>query len=173
MARMTSGASATNSAAYLRRCRHRSAQRLSIRTLRPSVQPNCCRPCWNAATRPALPGSSARHDEHADAPHPLGLLRTRRERPRRRRAAEKRDELAPARASPRLWQGNVAVRTSILKYRCFASQRAPVQRPARCPLWVKSGHVRCNGACPLCANSGHSAVHSITSSARASSVGGT
>ena len=33
--------------------------------------------------------------EHADAPHPLGLLRARRERPRSRRAAEQRDELAP------------------------------------------------------------------------------
>ncbi|MGB6560087.1 MAG: hypothetical protein WBE96_22145 [Pseudolabrys sp.] len=33
--------------------------------------------------------------EHADAPHPLALLRTRGERPRGRRAAEKRDELAP------------------------------------------------------------------------------
>src|SRR5262249_37067626 len=32
--------------------------------------------------------------EHADAPHPLALLRDRRERPRRRRAAEQRDELA-------------------------------------------------------------------------------
>ena len=32
--------------------------------------------------------------EHADAPHPLGLLRPRRERPRGRRAAEQRDELA-------------------------------------------------------------------------------
>ncbi len=32
--------------------------------------------------------------QHADAPHPLGLLRARRERPRRR-AAEQRDELAP------------------------------------------------------------------------------
>ena len=33
--------------------------------------------------------------EHADAPHALGLLRARRERPRGRRAAEQRDELAP------------------------------------------------------------------------------
>src|SRR5262249_33712009 len=32
--------------------------------------------------------------EHADAPHPLALLRIRRERPRGR-AAEQRDELAP------------------------------------------------------------------------------
>src|SRR5262249_37610251 len=33
--------------------------------------------------------------EHTDAPHPLSLLRVRRERPRGRRAAEQRDELAP------------------------------------------------------------------------------
>jgi len=33
--------------------------------------------------------------EHADAPHPLALLRARRERPSRRRAAEQRDEVAP------------------------------------------------------------------------------
>src|SRR5262249_2193303 len=32
--------------------------------------------------------------QHADTPHPLALLRARRERPRRRRAAEQRDELA-------------------------------------------------------------------------------
>src|SRR5262245_14338579 len=38
-------------------------------------------------------GSPAR--EHADAPHPLGWLRPRRERPRHGRAAEKRDELSP------------------------------------------------------------------------------
>src|SRR5215470_14776740 len=33
--------------------------------------------------------------EHADAPHPLGLLRARCERPRSRRAAEQREEVAP------------------------------------------------------------------------------
>src|SRR5262249_40022269 len=32
--------------------------------------------------------------EDADAPHPLRLLRARRERPRRRRTAEQRDEFA-------------------------------------------------------------------------------
>ena len=32
--------------------------------------------------------------EHADTPHPAGLLRPRRERPGSRRAAEQRDELA-------------------------------------------------------------------------------
>ena len=68
-----------------------------MRTLRPMIQPNRCklllerreaslkfrivRRCWQ---------------EHADAPHPVRLLRPRRERPRRRRAAEQRDELAPS-----------------------------------------------------------------------------
>ena len=33
--------------------------------------------------------------EHADAPHALGLLRSRHERPHDRRAAEERDERAP------------------------------------------------------------------------------
>src|SRR5262249_15002609 len=33
--------------------------------------------------------------KHADPPHPLGLLRACRERPRSRRAAKQRDELAP------------------------------------------------------------------------------
>src|SRR5262245_59363553 len=46
---------------------------------------------------PGLPLGIVRGDirEHADAPHSVALLRTRRERPRRRRAAEQRDELAP------------------------------------------------------------------------------
>jgi hypothetical protein len=36
--------------------------------------------------------------EHADPPHPFGLLRPRRERPRRNRAAEQRHELPPSHA---------------------------------------------------------------------------
>jgi hypothetical protein len=43
-----------------------------------------------------VPGYGA---EHPDAPHPLGLLRARRARPRRRCTAEDRDELAPFPAS--------------------------------------------------------------------------
>ena len=94
---MTSGASATNSAACLRmRSVSPAAQRVSMRHV--------------AAVGPAqfLQSLHERRDaslclrvvrgewnEHADAPHPLGLLRARRERPRRRRAAEQRDELAP------------------------------------------------------------------------------
>ena len=96
-ARMTSGASATNSAAYLR---VRSASPAPQRVVDPHV----------AAVGPAqlLQPLQERRDaglrfrivrgavhEHADAPHALALLRARRERPRGRRAAEQRDELAP------------------------------------------------------------------------------
>ena len=51
-ARMTSGASAANSAACLRMVSALAvAQRMSISTLRPMVQPNCCSACTNAPTR--------------------------------------------------------------------------------------------------------------------------
>ena len=102
MARMTSGASATNSAAYLANALvHRPPPSgCRSRTLRPSVQPNCCSPCRNAAMRAcALRIVRGRVHEHADAPHPLALLRARRQRPRRR-AAEQRDELAPPHGLP-------------------------------------------------------------------------
>src|SRR5262245_41973022 len=42
-------------------------------------------------------------DEHADAAHPLALLRPPRMRPRGRRAAEQRDELAPPIKSVSVW----------------------------------------------------------------------
>src|SRR6266446_789787 len=42
-----------------------------------------------------LVGLLGRTHEHADAPHPLALLRARRERPRNSRAAEQRNEGAP------------------------------------------------------------------------------
>ena len=42
-------------------------QRVSIRTLRPSVQPNCCNPCTNAAKRAcAVRDRRASAHEHAD-----------------------------------------------------------------------------------------------------------
>src|SRR5262245_46170695 len=59
-ARMTSGASAANSAACLRiLSASPPPQRYSIRTLRPSVQPNCCNPSRNAAKRACPSASSA------------------------------------------------------------------------------------------------------------------
>src|SRR5450759_323006 len=57
---MASGASETSSAAYLRASLALpAAQRVSIRTLRPSVQPNSRRPCTNAASRACPCRSSA------------------------------------------------------------------------------------------------------------------
>src|SRR5262249_38860655 len=51
--------------------------------------------CRNTATPDCFSGSSRSCvHEHANATHPLALLRARRERPRRR-AAEQRDERAP------------------------------------------------------------------------------
>ena len=94
---MTSGASATNSAACLRMSSALpAAQRVSIRTLRPIGPAQLLQPLQErrdaGLTFRIVRGCG---HEHADAPHPLGLLRARRERPRGRRAAEKRDELAP------------------------------------------------------------------------------
>src|SRR5262245_62405670 len=56
---MTSGASATSSAAYLRILSASAAgQRYSIFTFRPSAQPNCCSACRNAAMLGCKRGSS-------------------------------------------------------------------------------------------------------------------
>ena len=60
-ASMTSGASPTSSAAYIRMSSALPAvQRSSIRTLRPTAQPNSCSPCRNAARRVSPSGSPAR-----------------------------------------------------------------------------------------------------------------
>ena len=80
-----------------------AAQRVSIRTLRPIDPAQFLQPLQerrDAGLRFRIVRS--RVHQHADAPHPLGLLRARRQRPRRRRAAEQRDELAaPIIRSPR------------------------------------------------------------------------
>src|SRR5262249_10503085 len=86
----TSGASATSSVACLRSSSASVAKRGSMCRLRPSLQPLGERREAGASFRIVR----APIHEHADAPHPLALLRTRRDRPRRR-AAEQSDELAP------------------------------------------------------------------------------
>ena len=59
-AKMTSGMNATNSAAYLQiRSGSLALQRISIRTLRPSIQPNCCSVCRNTVRRACAAASSA------------------------------------------------------------------------------------------------------------------
>src|SRR6516225_10903651 len=58
-AKITSGARATVSATYLRtRSGSLAPQRMSMRTLRPSVHPDCASVCANARTRLCCAGSS-------------------------------------------------------------------------------------------------------------------
>src|SRR5215510_5241582 len=60
VARMTSGESATSSAAYLRlRTGSAAPKRASIRRLRPSIQPSCCNPCRDASYIDLMSASSA------------------------------------------------------------------------------------------------------------------
>src|SRR5262249_27974261 len=70
-------------------------QRSSMRRLRPTSQPACCKPCSNAATR-VWPIASSAPTVISPSSHPLDLLRARRERPCHRRAAEQRYERAPS-----------------------------------------------------------------------------
>ena len=55
----------------------------------------------------------------------------------------------------------------------FGSLADILRRQCDVRFTPKSGHVQCKGGCPLSAKSGHSAIHSMTSSARDSIVAGT
>jgi hypothetical protein len=78
------------------RSRSAAPERVSIRTLRPSVQPNCAKPLQERRYAGLIFRIASRTaHQHADQPHPFGpLLRARRERPCHGRA-EQRYELAP------------------------------------------------------------------------------
>ena len=95
---MTSGASATNSAAYpAQRCAVVRGPAVSIRDVA-ALDPSQLLQPLHEGCDASLPFRIVRgsRSEHPDAPHSLGLLRARRNRPRRGRAAEQRDELAPS-----------------------------------------------------------------------------
>ena len=117
---MTSGASATNSAAYLRMSVGIARAPASIDAHVAAVGPaQLLQPLQERRDAGLRIADRPRRelDEHADAPHPLALLRARRERPRRRRTAEKRDELAPPHSitsSARASRDGGTVRPSIL-----------------------------------------------------------
>ena len=138
-ATIISGARATNSAAFLRILASLPPQRVSIRMLRPSAQPNCCMPCRNAAKRACAFGSfsgtfistpmrrarspccaRAKSGQVAAAEPAMTLMKSRR-------------LIAP----PRFGRGMLT-----------ACAHAVKARP-RCPLWVISGHLQCKQACPL------------------------
>src|SRR5262249_34589836 len=88
--------------------------------------------------------------ENANAPHPPALLRARRERPRNRRAAEQRDELASfhcplAPVLPK--QGIARLVTAALRdfrplYVCFGSEADITRSPSHVRFAPESGHAR-------------------------------
>ena len=95
LARITSGASRSNGAAADCTNRRRQAP------LKIDLNIAAGRPAELLESLPERRGAGLSfriilgvEHQHADPPHPLALLRVRRERPRRR-AAEKGDELAP------------------------------------------------------------------------------
>ena len=95
VATMTSRASVANSAAYLRMCSTSpAAQRTSIRTLRPSVQPNFRSPCTNAAMRAFDSASSPAVLINTPIRRILSAAARAPQRPCRR-TAQQRDELTP------------------------------------------------------------------------------
>src|SRR5262245_33386992 len=93
---ITSGASVTNSATVLRmRSASPAAQRVSMRTLPPWVQPNCAQSLQESRVAGlTFRMVRGRGVQHTEPPHRARLLRARHERPCRRRAAEQREELA-------------------------------------------------------------------------------
>ncbi len=85
-------------------------------------------------------GSSATH-QHADPPHPFGLLRARRDWPRRNGTTDCSDEIPPSHASPLNFKTrhavqNIARRGMAVRGVCGRELRLIVPRCAR-PLGVK------------------------------------
>src|SRR6266849_3362274 len=77
-----------------------------------------------------------------DPTHPSGLLRTRRERPRCRRPAEYRNELAPSHCLPRgSGQGIVPAQTSTLE--------GVGREVIRCLIWVNLAIFAMSAVSPL------------------------
>ena len=96
---MTSGLSAANSVACLRMTpASPPPQRESIRTLLPSVHPNCASACTKAAKRPC---AAAAFSTPVSAPTSrMRSLRARRERPRRRRTTQNTEKFPPPHVRP-------------------------------------------------------------------------
>ena len=111
--RMTSTLRRTNSAAIsAKRSLRPSAQRNSIATVRPSIQPSSRSRCTKAAVYGLM--LKPKPAQEPDGRQLSGLLRARRERPRSHRAAEQQDELAPFHAHPRSGGSIVSARTNAL-----------------------------------------------------------
>jgi hypothetical protein len=78
--------------------------------------------------------------EHADASHALALLRMPCKRPRSRRTAEKRDELAPLHVCPQAQESIVSAQTgTLIGVETGIKNIAAVH--SQCRSWVKRGLV--------------------------------
>src|SRR4029078_71572 len=136
-ARMTSGASAINSDACLRISTvFPPAQRVSIRTLPPAVQPNCCSDCRNVATQ-VLKYSDRQQLRSGGcqcavaAPAVLVPRAAKPPHPQLRRKTLAAASPPPAHDRHRSGSGT------------------DIERPRQCQLLVTSGHVRRKMRCPL------------------------
>ena len=160
---MTSGARANKSAAEAGMIQFALRPAPVDPTLRPSLT-SLLQALRNAATRACPPGARC---EEADDAH-RGLLRARRERPRRR-AAEKRYELAP----PYIEHG-LPLRNPLGQLSAGVAIRRRARHAAGGGGGGGFGHLggRVFGGLG-CSMGQNSHLTSITSSARASSMGGT
>ena len=116
---ISSGPRASNSCASARRPARSPAARTSMRTFWPSIQPSAPSPPLSAREiggGPRIVGVEPH--QHADPPHPLTCC-ARAASGHCRRAAEKRDELAPPHALP---SSRGSHPTTSLKKPCCASQ---------------------------------------------------
>ena len=113
---MISGASATNSAAYLRSVGRIACGPAIFDPHVVAVGPAKLLQALLERPEAELSFRIVRGEghEHANPPYPIWLLRARRERPCRR-AADKRDELAPPHAHPMLKTHHSTAQTSALK----------------------------------------------------------
>src|SRR5262245_2889756 len=160
VARMTSGESATSSAAYLRlRTGSAAPKRTSICTLRPSIQPSCCNPCRNASYIDLMSASSeapkkkptrrirsdccARAASGQAAATPPRRLMT----SRRRIATFEAEERAIVTIKSIAPEGVTDVRFGSEAYMCSAQAHVRFTPKsdikcdmAECPLWAESGH---------------------------------
>jgi hypothetical protein len=146
-AKMTSGESATSSAAALRAPSTLPvSQRISNRILRPSVQPNSCIPCKKALVRACVSGSP--RDVVMSTPM------------RRTRSCARAARGQATKAPPSLLMNSRRfTATPEEDTTSYGSGRWIGRRPHRCPLWVKSRHSQCTSLCPLYPNSGTFAAH--------------
>src|SRR5262245_41908198 len=156
---MISGAKATSSSANLRLLSTSPpAQRISIRMLRPSDQPNWFNCPMNVLTSVGYSESSA----VAGSNTPIRRIRSGCcANPANGHAAAPQSVMMNSRrliaSSEAKGQGVNTGRLAHLSW--LGRVQGHVEWPVQCPLWVKSGHLQCTSACPLYPRKRHQMRH--------------